>query len=109
MATTKVIDLFGQLKGIDFHLAIEPNEGESGMEALVKAVDYLVSKGATGRPVKSFGGGGGGKPKELPLTICPTCQGEVVQKEWTSKDSKKFIIHSCKRDDTHYKKFVPVI
>ena len=108
MATTKVIDLFGVLKGIDFHLAIEPNEGESGMEALVKAVDYLVSKGATGRP-QGKGWGGGGKPKEPPATICPTCQSEVVQKEWTSPDQKKFVIHFCKRDDTHYKKFVPGI
>ena len=102
------IDLFFITgEGFEGHIALVPGEGESGFTLLQTASKALKAAGCAARPVKSFGGGGG-KPKEPPLAICPACQAEIVQKQWTSPDEKKFVIRFCKRDDKHYKKFVPV-
>ena len=102
------IDLFFITgEGFEGHIALIPGEGESGFTLLQTASKALKAAGCQARPVKSFGGGG--KPKEPPATICPVCTAEIVKKEWISPDKKRFVFHSCKRDDTHYKKFVPVI
>ena len=104
--TQVTIDLFFVTgEGFEGHIALIPGEGESGFQLLQSASKALKQAGCAARPAKSYGGGGN-KPKEPLPTICPTCQGEIIQKEWTSPENKIFIIHRCKSDEKHYKKFV---
>lgn len=108
MATVNKVDLFFQLNGIDAHIELAPDEGEKGMDWLIKACDYLASKGAKPRPQPGRFGGSGGKAKEPLPQSCPTCDGVLVAKDWTAKDGKAFKIWRCEADDQHFKKFVPV-
>jgi hypothetical protein len=108
MAKAKVIDLFGVIQGIEFHIALEPDEDESGVDVLVKSAAYLVSKGAQPRPdpVKGFGGGFGRAKAQEPIpTDCPVCQKALAHRDW-SKDGKTFDVVKCPADESHFRKFL---
>jgi hypothetical protein len=100
VAKATKIDLFGQLNGIDFHIEIVPDEGERGLDVLIKSAEYLKSKGALPRPQgKSFGGGN----KQAPPEKCPTCELPIEPRNWTTKDGKQFKVYQCPDVKDHFK------
>lgn len=106
----KEIELMFAINGVNVNLKLEPCEGESGLDALIKAVDYLVAKGAEPRPMpgKSFGsnGGGGGKAQQPLATDCPDCHAPIKSSNWTNKDNKAFTTYRCPTNETHFRKTV---
>jgi len=105
VATAKVIDLFGMIDGIDFHISLEPAEGENALDLLIRSTAYLKSKGAGPRPQKGFGGGGGKKSEPVP-TNCPVCEATLTSKDWTNKEGRAMKIWKCPKNEEHIKRFV---
>lgn len=104
----KEIELMFALNGVNVNLKLEPCEGESGLDALIKAVDYLVAKGAEPRPMpgKSFGGSNGGKAQQPLANDCPDCHAPIKSSNWTNKDNKAFTTYRCEKSEAHYKRTV---
>jgi hypothetical protein len=109
-ATTKAIDIFGTLNGLDFHIALEPAAGESGLDVLIKATKYLAENGALPRVQpgqRSYSRLVAKEPEPIPEN-CPDCKSALRTKNWTNKAGKAFVIHSCPQNEEHFKRFVPV-
>jgi hypothetical protein len=108
MAQAKLDLFFLTPGGFDGHLELTPGEGESAITLMSMADKKLAEMGCKPRPTPGRFGGSGGKAKEPLPASCPVCDGVLVAKDWTAKDSKKFKIWRCQADDQHFKKFLPV-